>query len=238
MSIHLTGGGWTATGDPDLTRPFLAEAAERGAVVGRDIPRVAFLIVREERDEYADAFPASFVAVAPCDPAIHFRAEGGEFDSAVLDDIDGLVVAGGLTPAYLEAVGPIIDEIRLLVGDGLPYLGCSAGASIAAERAIVGGWLREGVPVCPEDAAEDLDELTVRPGLGLIDVSVDAHAAQWGTLARAIAAVEAGLTDSVVAIDELTALVVGEDSFTVAGRGQVWQVDAGDESVSVASLTA
>ena len=30
------------------------------------------------------------------------------------------------------------------------------GASIAARRALVGGWLDRGVPICSEDAGEDL----------------------------------------------------------------------------------
>jgi cyanophycinase len=238
MSVHLVGGGWSAEGDPALTSALLEEAADRARLVGRDAPRIGFLIVREARDEYSVDFPASFRAVAPCDPVVSFVTEGETFDSTVLDDIDALVVGGGLTPAYLDAVTPIIDEIRLLVGDGLPYLGSSAGAAIAAEHAILGGWKLEGVPVCPEDAAEDLEELTVAIGLGLVDVSVDVHAAQWGTLARAIAATEAGLVTSVVAIDEFTALIVGDDSFAVAGRGSVWQVDADGESVSVSTLTA
>ena len=243
MSVHLVGGGWSPEGDPALTAALLEEAADRARLVGRDAPRIGFLIVREARDAYTEAYPLSFAAVAPCHPIVSFVAEGETFDSSVLDDIDALVIGGGLTPAYLDAVTPIIDEIRLLVGDGLPYLGFSAGAAIASEYAILGGWMLDGVPVCPEDAGEDLEEITVAPGLGLVDVSVEVHAAQWGTLARAVAATEAGLVESVVAIDEFTVLVVGDDAFSVAGRGRVWQIDApsldsGDESVTVSSLTA
>jgi cyanophycinase len=243
VSVHLVGGGWSPEGDPAVTAQLIEEAADRARPVGRDVPRIGFLIVREARDEYSVDYPASFAAVAPCEPYVHFVAEGETFDSSVLDDIDALVIGGGLTPAYLEAVSGIVDEIRLLVADGLPYLGFSAGAAIAAEHAIVGGWQLDGVPVCPEQAGEDLEEVTVVPGLGLVDVTVEVHAAQWGTLARAIAATEAGLVDSVVAIDEFTALVVGDDSFTVTGRGSVWQIDAPPpdgigEGVTVSTLGA
>jgi cyanophycinase len=238
VSVHLVGGGWSPSGDPEVTAAFLGEAAERGAASGREVPRIAFLIVREARDDYTELYPASFRSVAACEPVVAFVAEGEAFDSSALNDIDALVIGGGLTPAYLSAVDPIVDEIRLLVGDGLPYLGFSAGAAIAADSALVGGWRIGGVPVCSEDAGEDLDEVTVVPGLGLVDVTIEVHAAQWGTLARVIAATEAGLVDSSIAIDEFTALIVGDDEFSVVGRGNVWQVDAGDEAVSVSSLSA
>ena len=77
----------------------------------------------------------------------------------------------------------------------MPYLGFSAGAAIAAERALVGGWRIGGVAVSPEEASEGLDELTVAPGIGLVDVAIDVHVAQWGTLSRLVAAVEAGLVE-------------------------------------------
>ena len=57
---------------------------------------------------------------------------------------------------------------RLLAERGVPYAGFSAGAALAARSAVVGGWLLDGVPVCPEDTAEDLDEIAVRDGLGLM----------------------------------------------------------------------
>lgn len=237
MSIHLCGGQWMAEGDAAVTSGFLEEAADRARTSDRDAPRIAFLLVGEA-GEWTVGFPASFSAVAPCVPIVHVVAEGDEFASEMLSDIDALVIGGGLTPAYLHAVQPIVDEIRLLVGDGLPYFGFSAGAAIAAELAIVGGWLIEGVPVCPPDAGEDLEEVLVQPGLGLVDVAIDVHAAQWGTIARAISAVESGLIDSAIAIDERTALVVEDDGFLVVGRGHVWQVDAADEGVAVSTLGA
>ena len=49
------------------------------------------------------------------------------------------------------------------VAAGVPYLGFSAGAAIAAEAALVGGWRIGDVPVSPEEASEELDEITVAP---------------------------------------------------------------------------
>ena len=227
MSIHLVGGGWSPD-DTELYDLFVAEAAVRGAAVGRAVPRIAVLIVVADDSpsaEFRDGYPAMLAAGGRCEALTTIVAAGDEFDTRVLSDVDGLLVAGGLTPAYLDAVAPLIDQVRLLVADGLPYLGFSAGAMIAADRAVLGGWLIGDVPVCPEDAAEDLDEVTLADGLGLVDLAIDVHAAQWGTLTRLIAATEAGLVRGGVAIDENTALVVGEGALAVLGTGSVWRVE-------------
>jgi len=227
VSIHLVGGGWSPD-DTELYDLFVAEAAVRGAAVGRGVPRIAVLIVVADDSpsaEFRDGYPAMLAAGGRCEALTTIVAAGDEFDTRVLSDVDGLLVAGGLTPAYLDAVAPLIDQVRLLVADGLLYLGFSAGAMIAADRAVLGGWLIGDVPVCPEDAAEDLDEVTLADGLGLVDLAIDVHAAQWGTLTRLIAATEAGLVRGGVAIDENTALVVGEGALAVLGTGSVWRVE-------------
>jgi cyanophycinase len=131
----------------------------------------------------------------------------------------GVYVAGGHTPTYADVCVP---------GDWLPrdipYAGFSAGAAIAAERAIVGGWRVDGVPVCPEEAGEDLDEVTVRPGLGLVPFSVDVHAAQWGTALRALHA--PARAREVWAIDEHTALEVRDGRpVAVHGHGRAHRLD-------------
>ena len=147
----------------------------------------------------------------------------------------GVFVAGGLTPGYQEA----------LVGAGtdwfprdVVYGGFSAGAAIAADTALIGGWKLEGVPVIDEDFSENLEDITVTVGLGLVDLAVEVHAAQWGTLTRLIAATEAGLVEGGVAIDEFTVLIVGDDEFAVVGQGSVWQVTAHEDGVLVSSLNA
>lgn len=240
MSIHLVGGGWDPSAAPAVYGTFLEEAATRAAGSGRMVPRVGVLLLvepGEDAAEYAAKYADALGAVASCEPVVTAIDEGGAFASTVLSDIDALVVGGGLTPAYLQAVLPIVDEIRLLVSDGLPYLGFSAGAMIAPDRAIVGGWQIGGIPVANEDAGEDLDEVTVVEGLGLIDIAVDVHAAQWGTLSRLVAATEAGLVDGGVAIDEGTVLVVG-DTLTVAGLGNVWQVVQAADGIRVSTTAA
>jgi len=225
VSIHLVGGGWSPD-DTELYDLFVAEAAVRGAAVGRPVPRIAVLIVVADDSpsaEFREGYPAMLAHGGRCEALTTIVGAGDRFETNVLSDVDGLLVAGGLTPAYLDAVEPLIDQVRLLVADGLPYLGFSAGAMIAADRALLGGWLIGDVPVCPEDAAEDLDEVTLADGFGLVELAVDA--AQWGTLTRLIAATEAGLVRGGVAIDENTALVVGEGALAVLGTGSVWRVE-------------
>ena len=50
------------------------------------------------------------------------------------------------------------------------------------------------------------------------------HAAQWGTLTRLIAAVDAGLVAEGYAIDEGTVLVVDGTEPRVEGLGHAWWV--------------
>jgi cyanophycinase len=135
----------------------------------------------------------------------------------------GVFVAGGWTPGYQEAlVGAGADWLPR----DLPYAGYSAGAAIAATDAIVGGFRREdGRAVGAEGAGEDLEALTVRPGLGLVPFAVDVHATQWGTLTRLVHAVDAGLVDEGWAIDEGTALVVRDAAAPrVEGLGSAYRV--------------
>src|SRR5690606_2635172 len=106
-------------------------------------------------DEFSRLYADLLRDVAPCEPLITAVGPGETFHASVLTGIDGLLIGGGVTPWYLAAVDPLVEEIRLLVVDGLPYLGYSAGAMIAADRALIGGWRINGVAVCPEDAGED-----------------------------------------------------------------------------------
>ena len=239
MSIHLVGGGRDGRDEAEAFRAFVSDSAARAAALDRVVPRIAVLLVESDEPEVLGQEYAQLLRRAgSCDPVVTVVPEGGTYESRVLGDIDGLLIGGGHTPSYVDAVSTITDEIRLLVSDGLPYLGFSAGAAIAADRAIVGGWLVGGVPVCPEDAAEDLDEVTIAQGLGLVDLAIDVHAAQWGTLARLVAATEAGLVDGGVAIDEYTALVVGEGRLEVVGMGSVWRVTPHEDGVLVGTLGA
>jgi cyanophycinase len=237
MSIHLVGGGQRFAHDTTILSAFVAEAAER--TEAGTVPRIGVFLVTEDAGlEYAARVEQELTLAGLCEVVVRLRVEGGRYELADLADLHGIYVGGGLTPAYATALDPLVGEIRRLVAAGTPYLGFSAGAALAAEQAVVGGWKIGGVVVCPEETAEDLDEVTVQPGIGLIDIAVDVHAAQWGTLGRLVAATEAGLVSGGVAIDENTALVVSESGLAVAGSGSVWQVTTDDAGVRVSTVAA
>lgn len=240
MSIHLVGGGRSDDYDGEVYRGFITEAAARASRSGRAVARIAVLLVGEANERFEDSRSCSeqLMRAAVCEPIVVWIEEGQRFESSALNDVDGLLIGGGHTPSYVIAIEPLVQEIRLLVADDLPYLGFSAGAMIAAENAIIGGWMVGDVPVCPEESGEDLDEVTLADGLGLVDLAVDVHAAQRGTLSRLIAATEAGLVDGGVAIDEFTVLIVGDGELRVKGAGSVWKVTAESGGALVSTLGA
>lgn len=238
MTLILAGGG-DGPGIEAAVERFVSDARRRA---GGD-PRLVVVAVGTGREPDDNA--AGWVRRLADHGAPDARAALGRTDAAdavthpvTLDELlgaDGVLVAGGHTPSYHAALAPVAVDLRRLASEGVPYLGFSAGAAIVADRALLGGWRIGGVPVCAEDTGEDLDEVTVDAGIGLLDLTIDAHAAQWGTLARTIAAVEAGLVDRALAIDEDTALVVGEGGLEIVGTGSVWQVQRTDAGVTVST---
>jgi cyanophycinase len=132
-------------------------------------------------------------------------------------------------------LSPVAKGLRHWLADR-PYCGFSAGAAIAATRAVIGGWRDGEVEVCPEDSSEDLDQVSVVEGLGLVDLMVDVHCAQWGTLPRLIAGL--GSSGRGVGLDENTALQLSEGELTVTGLGAAYYVVAAGGSVQVSTYRA
>ncbi|GGW31267.1 hypothetical protein GCM10010503_03700 [Streptomyces lucensis JCM 4490] len=232
--VFLIGGGWDAA---EVYEPFL-----RAAAGGDGAPRVGCLVL-DEGDGAAqfERYAAALRKAGPCTPVPLLVPLGGRWEpEAALDGVDGLLVCGGLTPAYQDALAGCLGRLPgLLAARGVPYAGFSAGAALAARRAVVGGWLVAGVPVCPEETGEDLAEVEVRAGLGLVPFAVDVHAAQWGTLPRLVAVVGRGEVPYGVAVDENTVLEVGDGEVRVSGAGRVHVVrPRGDGGVSVRAYGA
>lgn len=143
----------------------------------------------------------------------------------------GVFVAGGHTPDIHYALCQDITWLRTLKRENIPYCGTSAGATIAAQHAIVGGYKirRKGrvVQMMHPAASEGIDVLDVRAGLNILPPlfqAVDIHASQAGTLARAIHMVEQGLYHTVAAIDEDTTVELGGGEVVIYGRGQMYEV--------------
>jgi cyanophycinase len=210
-----------------------------------------FLIGGGREDDQVRASHAPFVEACAGGPIVAFALEDPERwedalrlagarevrclltppTAADLAGAAGVFVAGGDTPGYQEAL------TGWAVPAGLHYCGFSAGSAVAARRAIVGGWLHDGRPILDADFGEELGELEVRDGLGLVGFAVDVHAAQWGTLTRLIAAVDGGLVAEGYAIDEGTVLVVdGAEPPKVAGLGHAWRVRTHEGNTLVSVL--
>lgn len=229
QGIHLIGGGWETAASSAVYEPFLAQAGVN--------PQVACLLVDEGSGEAEFLRWAQVItSVAPCRPVPILVPIGTTFDPAGLHDVDALLVGGGLTPAYAAALEPV----RHLVKDWLqdhPYCGFSAGACVAADLAVTGGWMLDGRPLIPEDSGEDLDEITFARGLGLVPFVVDVHCAPWGTLPRLIAAVGRTGTDG-MAIDENTVVSVIDGVVSVSGLGYAHHVvPIGDRDGRAAAVT-
>jgi cyanophycinase len=161
---------------------------------------------------------------------------------AALGDLQpsGMFVCGGVTPFYRQSLCVDTGWVAYLHEARVPYGGTSAGAAIAAQNAILGGWLaRRGGDeraMLFQGASEGLEQLTVQPGLGLVPFAVDVHASQWGTLLRLVHAVDLGVVAEGWALDEDTMLEVADRSLRLHGRGHAYYVkkaDGGGTAVAV-----
>lgn len=253
MSVHLVGGGRDLDAAVIVYGEFVRECEQRARAAGRTLPRVAVVIVGET-EELAGAVdwfvgalqrcaPVEVVGVTAAPGATPARGDGSPPDEAWWSGLDGLLVGGGVTPDYHRALLPFAGAIRAAVAAGLPYAGFSAGAMIAPRRALLGGWQLGPTAVTHEDNGEDLDQVTVVDGLGLLAATVEVHTAQWGTLSRLVAAVDAGGVRDGIAVDENTVLILdpttdgAPGTVAVAGSGQAWFVSAVDDGVRVVRQT-
>ena len=227
MSVHLIGGGATTAADAALYAPFVAEALLRAADAGRERPRIAVISLHPEAEEKAAAL-GELLTEAGTGAALELHLTAGRPGAPIeldaIADVDGIAVGGGNVENVRAGLEPVFDELRRLVADGVPYLGVSAGAMIAAEGSLGSGSRIGGVVVSPEDSDEPGDELEVEVGIGLVDVAIEVHVAQRGMLSRLVAAVESGLIAGGLGIDERTVLIVGDDTLRVEGAGSVWRV--------------
>jgi cyanophycinase len=216
MRTFLLGGGRNAVA---VHEPFVRAAGGR----------VAAFVLDEGEHTDTRRWAETLTAAGAADPRVVVVSPTRPARSEDLDGAAGVYVAGGLTPRYHRALVAAgtgwLDEAR---DAGLVFAGFSAGAAIAPVQALVGGWRStyrgRRLEVCHEDCAEELDELTVLPGLGLVPFLVDVHAAQWGTLYRLVHALAAADLDEGWAIDEHTALEVGDAVVTVHGAGSATRV--------------
>jgi cyanophycinase len=238
VSVHLIGGGATTSADASLHAPFVAEAALRAGHAGRARPRIAVISLHPEAEEKAEAL-GELLAEAGTGPIeLHLTAgrPGEPIGLGAIADVDGIAVGGGFVEEVRAGLEPVFGELRRLVAAGVPYLGVSAGAMIAAEASFGSGSRIGGVVVSPEDPDDPDDELEIEAGIGLVDVAIEVHVAQRGMLSRLVAAVESQLLSGGLGIDERTALIVSDDGLRVEGEGSVWRVLPGEGGVLVSTI--
>lgn len=220
--LFLTGGGRDPDGARRTNAPFAA------AVLATGRREVALIVLDEGDGTPAEEWAASLEVVG-LSPEVAIVAPGRP--PAGLGDVGAVYVAGGLTPGYQAALCP---DPSWLPEDAV-YGGFSAGAAIASEVALVGGWRMDGVEVGIPDSGEDLDEVEIRPGLALLEPVVDVHCAQWGTLGRLAEVVRTGDGRPGWGIDEHTTLELRDgEPVAVHGAGAAWLIEQqGEDRVSV-----
>lgn len=233
MTLYLAGGNPSQALAPVLDA-FVQEVRDRG-----DRVAIALLGSADEAagvlDTYADPITSRF-AEALIEPIwLTDEDEAPVQWPADPENLAGLIVAGGWTPGYLEALTGWREMISTLVRRGVPYLGWSAGASVVGRHAIVGGWQQGGRQIAPEIVGEGSTELDIRDGLALIGPTIETHADTQFLIGRALAALQAGPMRSVAAIDEETALVVDATTgrTTILGSGRVTWASAEDDRLLV-----
>lgn len=208
MTIYLVGGG-PADSLSSVHDQFVASAKKRGTRIA-----VALLGTEEETGgqlaSYADPLRARWPEAEIVPIWLDDEPDAAQNQTVWPQDpeeLAGMVVAGGWTPGYLEALRPHREVIAKLVRRGVPYMGFSAGAMVVGKRAIVGGWRFRGRQIIPEVWGEGVEEFEMRDGLALIGPTVDVHADVAG-LGAGLAALEKGEVTTVVSIDEQTCLVI------------------------------
>lgn len=218
--------------------------ASREAVYGRFLDsgnrgnngRFAFIVVSPTLDEAARDYQAYANIFAPLltdsDSLLPILlTPDTPLTAAHLEVVapTAVFVCGGATPLYHQALCEDVGWLDYMRERGLPYGGTSAGAAIAAETAVLGGWQTTRNDAITRDilfigASEGLDLLTTQPGLGLVSFAVDVHASQMGTLTRLIHAVEQGHVAEGWAIDENTMLEITPTTQQVYGRGHAYHL--------------
>ena len=234
--IFLHGGGDDVASRRETFGQFVA------AMMVGETGKLALVLEEEETAvfESQQAYSTIFTSIGfPADniaPIYATKTNPLTYEMLVHIAPSGLFVCGGVTPSYQQALCINPAWLAYLHETQIPYGGTSAGAAIAAQTAIVGGWQAQQRDILFVGASEGIDPLTTKQGLGLVPFAVDVHASQMGTLTRLIHAVKLGLVDEGWAIDENTLLAVSDQQMRVYGRGHCYHVWRQSENVVQLSI--
>jgi cyanophycinase len=207
--------------DKDGDRLILKEVAAR--LEGR---LVIATVASHEPDGYFEAYKAAFGALGVNDLIelyVNNREETrSEATRDILSAAGGIFFTGGDQLRISSQIGdtPIEDMVRAIHLRGGVIAGTSAGASVMSETMLVRGSSGE---------SHRIGDLNMAPGLGLIpDVIIDQHFAERGRIGRLLGAVAQNPRVLGIGVDEDTAIVVQNKSFTVVGDGAVYIIDGSD----------
>ncbi len=239
--VFLIGGGWREYGTP-LYRRFLEAAVRDGSRSIAVIAASGSDNAAENIARFREGLLAAGCSLAEMTELIVSADEPLTREMLEAANATGIFVCGGLTPDYYDSLCVDQKWLGFVSEKNIPYCGFSAGASIAAREAVIGGWLRNtgdrNIEIADENAAEDVEMLLVKIGLGLVPFSVEVHATQWGTLTRLLHAVDARLTEEGWAIDEDTMLEYHNGEISVHGAGSVYRVYRANDGIGLEIKTA
>jgi cyanophycinase len=214
-TLIIIGGGE----DREGKKHILKEVAER---VGKG-RLVVTTLASHHPEGYFEQYKAAFSDLGVkdlCELYIKSRNEAAAPESlSCLDGATGVFFSGGdqLRITSQIADTPVMRRIEEVFAAGGVIAGTSAGASAMCETMLVRGTSRE---------SHRIGDLRMAPGLGLIhDVIIDQHFAERGRMGRLLGAVSQNPRMLGIGIDEDTAIIVWDGSFTVVGSGAVYVVD-------------
>jgi cyanophycinase len=146
----------------------------------------------------------------------------------VFEGASGVFFTGGDQLRLSSQIGDteIERQVRAVWERGGVIAGTSAGASVMSETMLVKGTSGESYRI---------GDLHMAPGLGLVrDAIIDQHFAERGRFGRLLGAVAHNPRVLGLGVDENTAMVLEDGSFTVLGAGAVYVVNG--ENVSYSNI--
>ncbi len=205
--------------DPKSERTILKEVARHVRGGKLVLATVASYEPEGYFEEYQKAF-ADLDIGELVELYVEDRNEAGDREKLrVLDDAQAIFFSGGDQLRITSQIGDtgIEAKVRAIYERGGLIAGTSAGASVMSDTMLVKGTSSE---------THRIGDLHMAPGLGLIrDVIIDQHFAERGRFGRLIGAVAHNPRVLGLGIDEDTAAVVEDQTFTVIGSGAVYVVD-------------
>lgn len=234
--LYLIGGGWDEASFTQTFGRFVRAGTKNGHC------KILLVLAIDDvtaRKEITEDFTTMFTELGDVNIEPFFLSITQNITRSILHTMTPscIFVGGGVTPRYQELLGNNSEFIEYILQHNIPYGGFSAGAAIAAQQSIVGGWKiterGHDIPVLDADFSEDLEYIEIREGLGFLEYPVDVHGSQWGTITRVIHAVDRHMIPHGLVIDESTMIEYRQNTMTVFGRGHVYLIQKNGNTIDI-----